>query len=166
MNGFVHKICANQFLFGIIIVEIFSRSGFLHVMVCTYVLVLEPVSTFIASISCSGFVWRDLVGICNIWSHYMHHGDPSKGLAQTLKVTNFRTVFYFFYVVLPFCHEFERIVCISMPSQSTCVRTWQKYHLNHHFTTQSKGFGINLSLFWDNVFGTLLRLPKAAEKNQ
>ncbi|CAN6553483.1 unnamed protein product [Malus baccata var. baccata] len=56
---------------------------------------------------------------------YMHHGDPSKGLAQTLK----------------------------------------KYHLNHHFTTQSKGFGINLSVFWDNVFGTLLP-PKAAEKNR
>lgn len=30
----------------------------------------------------------------------------------------------------------------------------QKYHLNHHFRIQNKGFGITSSL-WDMVFGTL-----------
>lgn len=30
----------------------------------------------------------------------------------------------------------------------------QKYHLNHHFRVQDKGYGITSS-FWDKVFGTL-----------
>ncbi|XP_004293707.1 PREDICTED: fatty acid 2-hydroxylase 1-like [Fragaria vesca subsp. vesca] len=38
----------------------------------------------------------------------------------------------------------------------------KKYHLNHHFRIQSKGFGITSSL-WDNVFGTVPS-TKAAEK--
>ncbi|KAM5587379.1 dihydroceramide fatty acyl 2-hydroxylase FAH1 [Rosa sericea] len=38
----------------------------------------------------------------------------------------------------------------------------KRYHLNHHFRNQSKGFGITSSL-WDNVFGTVPS-TKAAEK--
>ncbi|KAK8504532.1 hypothetical protein V6N13_093127 [Hibiscus sabdariffa] len=38
----------------------------------------------------------------------------------------------------------------------------KKYHLNHHFRIQNKGFGIT-SAFWDRVFGTLPQ-TKAAEK--
>uniref|UniRef100_A0A0E0RKB6 Uncharacterized protein n=1 Tax=Oryza rufipogon TaxID=4529 RepID=A0A0E0RKB6_ORYRU len=30
----------------------------------------------------------------------------------------------------------------------------EKYHLNHHFRIQNKGFGITSTL-WDHVFGTL-----------
>ncbi|CAL5357913.1 unnamed protein product [Camellia sinensis] len=34
------------------------------------------------------------------------------------------------------------------------TRHLKKYHLNHHFRIQDKGFGIT-SLIWDKVFGTL-----------
>ncbi|KRH11815.2 hypothetical protein GLYMA_15G132500v4 [Glycine max] len=41
-------------------------------------------------------------------------------------------------------------------------RNLKKYHLNHHFRIQDKGFGITSSL-WDKVFGTLP--PKMDAKN-
>ncbi|XP_024198053.1 dihydroceramide fatty acyl 2-hydroxylase FAH2 isoform X1 [Rosa chinensis] len=40
----------------------------------------------------------------------------------------------------------------------------KKYHLNHHFRIQDKGFGITSSL-WDRVFGTLPQ-TKAAKKTR
>lgn len=40
----------------------------------------------------------------------------------------------------------------------------KKYHLNHHFRIQDKGFGITSSL-WDRVFGTLPQ-TKAAKKSR
>lgn len=46
--------------------------------------------------------------------YFLHHGQPSKGLARNLK----------------------------------------RYHLNHHFKIQTKGFGVTSSL-WDIVFQTL-----------
>ncbi|RLN00889.1 hypothetical protein C2845_PM06G34830 [Panicum miliaceum] len=39
----------------------------------------------------------------------------------------------------------------------------KKYHLNHHFRIQTKGFGITSTL-WDHVFGTLPS-TKAADKS-
>jgi sterol desaturase/sphingolipid hydroxylase (fatty acid hydroxylase superfamily) len=39
----------------------------------------------------------------------------------------------------------------------------QKYHLNHHFRIQNKGFGITSTL-WDHVFGTLPS-TKTADKS-
>ncbi|KAI4371849.1 hypothetical protein MLD38_010148 [Melastoma candidum] len=36
----------------------------------------------------------------------------------------------------------------------------KKYHLNHHFRIQDKGFGITSS-FWDKVFGTLPQVKQA-----
>ncbi|KAL7102569.1 hypothetical protein ACP275_08G128100 [Erythranthe tilingii] len=38
----------------------------------------------------------------------------------------------------------------------------KRYHMNHHFRIQDKGFGIT-STFWDRVFGTLP--PKSAKKD-
>ncbi|GLT53707.1 hypothetical protein SLA2020_269600 [Shorea laevis] len=43
-------------------------------------------------------------------------------------------------------------------------RNLKKYHLNHHFRIQTKGFGITSSL-WDKVFGTLPP-SKAAGKSR
>ncbi|KAH7545554.1 dihydroceramide fatty acyl 2-hydroxylase FAH1 [Ziziphus jujuba] len=42
-------------------------------------------------------------------------------------------------------------------------RNLKRYHLNHHFRIQTKGFGITSSL-WDRVFGTLPQ-TKAASKS-
>ncbi|CAH2041042.1 unnamed protein product [Thlaspi arvense] len=39
----------------------------------------------------------------------------------------------------------------------------KKYHLNHHFRIQNKGFGITSTL-WDKVFGTLPQTKAAAKK--
>ncbi|XP_047324628.1 dihydroceramide fatty acyl 2-hydroxylase FAH1-like [Impatiens glandulifera] len=46
---------------------------------------------------------------------------------------------------------------------SEVPRSMKKYHLNHHFRIQDKGFGITSSL-WDKVFGTLPK-SKAAKKS-
>ncbi|KAL3739350.1 hypothetical protein ACJRO7_020717 [Eucalyptus globulus] len=43
-------------------------------------------------------------------------------------------------------------------------RNLKKYHLNHHFRVQDKGFGITSTL-WDRVFGTLPP-PYVAEKKR
>ncbi|KAJ0451309.1 hypothetical protein HanHA300_Chr15g0566071 [Helianthus annuus] len=43
-------------------------------------------------------------------------------------------------------------------------KSLKKYHLNHHFRIQTKGFGITSSL-WDNVFGTLPQ-TKSHEKER
>lgn len=40
----------------------------------------------------------------------------------------------------------------------------KKYHLNHHFRIQDKGYGITSSL-WDKVFGTLPGIKAAAKKS-
>ncbi|KAG0496253.1 hypothetical protein HPP92_000807 [Vanilla planifolia] len=40
----------------------------------------------------------------------------------------------------------------------------KRYHLNHHFRVQSKGFGITSSL-WDVVFGTLPPAPKTQKSS-
>lgn len=47
---------------------------------------------------------------------------------------------------------------------SEVPKNLKKYHLNHHFRIQNKGFGITSSL-WDRVFGTLPQ-TKAAEKSK
>ncbi|GFS43082.1 fatty acid hydroxylase 1 [Actinidia rufa] len=47
---------------------------------------------------------------------------------------------------------------------SEVPRNLKKYHLNHHFRIQNKGFGITSSL-WDKVFGTLPQ-SKAGSKNK
>ncbi|XP_028074702.1 uncharacterized protein LOC114277079 [Camellia sinensis] len=44
------------------------------------------------------------------------------------------------------------------------TRHLKKYHLNHHFRIQDKGFGITSSI-WDKVFGTLPQ-SKAAGKGR
>ncbi|KAL2484180.1 Fatty acid 2-hydroxylase 1 [Forsythia ovata] len=47
---------------------------------------------------------------------------------------------------------------------SDIPKSLKKYHLNHHFRIQNKGFGITSSL-WDKVFGTLPS-TKSAEKSR
>ncbi|XP_021818174.1 dihydroceramide fatty acyl 2-hydroxylase FAH1 [Prunus avium] len=47
---------------------------------------------------------------------------------------------------------------------SDVPRNLKKYHLNHHFRIQDKGFGITSSI-WDRVFGTLPQ-SKAAKKDR
>ncbi|KAF3616501.1 Fatty acid 2-hydroxylase 2 [Capsicum annuum] len=42
-------------------------------------------------------------------------------------------------------------------------KSLKKYHLNHHFRIQDKGFGIT-SAFWDKVFGTLPRSKSAKNR--
>jgi dihydroceramide fatty acyl 2-hydroxylase len=51
----------------------------------------------------------------------------------------------------------------GQPSKDS-LRHLKKYHLNHHFRIQNKGFGITSSV-WDRVFGTLPK-TKAAEKSR
>lgn len=46
---------------------------------------------------------------------------------------------------------------------TTVPKNLKKYHLNHHFRAQTKGFGITSSL-WDHVFGTCPQ-PKAVQKS-
>ncbi|XP_051126038.1 dihydroceramide fatty acyl 2-hydroxylase FAH1-like [Andrographis paniculata] len=46
---------------------------------------------------------------------------------------------------------------------SQIPKNLKKYHLNHHFRVQDKGFGITSSL-WDRVFGTLP--PKMGKKSR
>uniref|UniRef100_A0A2P2N0E9 Fatty acid hydroxylase domain-containing protein n=1 Tax=Rhizophora mucronata TaxID=61149 RepID=A0A2P2N0E9_RHIMU len=41
----------------------------------------------------------------------------------------------------------------------------KKYHLNHHFRVQDRGFGITSSL-WDRVFGTLPPPSKVDNKSR
>ncbi|CAH1448714.1 unnamed protein product [Lactuca virosa] len=48
--------------------------------------------------------------------------------------------------------------------KSQVPRSLKKYHLNHHFRIQNKGYGITSSL-WDKVFGTLPQ-TKSAEKER
>ncbi|KAG5562328.1 hypothetical protein RHGRI_005155 [Rhododendron griersonianum] len=47
---------------------------------------------------------------------------------------------------------------------SEVPRNLKKYHLNHHFRIQNRGFGITSS-FWDKVFGTLPQSKAAAKKS-
>ncbi|GAB4830117.1 cytochrome P450 [Ancistrocladus abbreviatus] len=51
----------------------------------------------------------------------------------------------------------------GQPSKGVTQRL-KKYHLQHHFRVQTKGFGITSS-FWDHVFGTFPQL-KVAEKSR
>ncbi|KAI5674809.1 hypothetical protein M9H77_15173 [Catharanthus roseus] len=44
------------------------------------------------------------------------------------------------------------------------LKNLKKYHLNHHFRAQNRGFGVT-SLLWDKVFGTLPPLKSAAGKS-
>ncbi|KAL5210093.1 hypothetical protein ABZP36_005716 [Zizania latifolia] len=44
------------------------------------------------------------------------------------------------------------------------AKNLKRYHLNHHFRIQNKGFGITSSL-WDAVFGTLPPPSKTTGKN-
>lgn len=47
---------------------------------------------------------------------------------------------------------------------SQVPRNLKKYHLNHHFRIQNRGFGITSSL-WDKVFGTLPETKTAAKRS-
>uniref|UniRef100_A0A7N0ZR36 Fatty acid hydroxylase domain-containing protein n=1 Tax=Kalanchoe fedtschenkoi TaxID=63787 RepID=A0A7N0ZR36_KALFE len=51
----------------------------------------------------------------------------------------------------------------GQPSREV-TKNLKKYHLNHHFRIQNKGFGITSSL-WDRVFGTFPQ-TKSAAKNR
>ncbi|KAB2093344.1 hypothetical protein ES319_A02G090800v1 [Gossypium barbadense] len=51
---------------------------------------------------------------------------------------------------------------LVFPPAAAAILCIPKYHLNHHFRIQNKGFGIT-SAFWDRVFGTLPQ-TKAADK--
>ncbi|XP_060203118.1 dihydroceramide fatty acyl 2-hydroxylase FAH1-like [Lycium barbarum] len=46
---------------------------------------------------------------------------------------------------------------------SEVPKNLKKYHLNHHFRIQNKGFGITSS-FWDKVFGTLPQSKSAKSR--
>uniref|UniRef100_A0A7N0T403 Fatty acid hydroxylase domain-containing protein n=1 Tax=Kalanchoe fedtschenkoi TaxID=63787 RepID=A0A7N0T403_KALFE len=49
----------------------------------------------------------------------------------------------------------------EQPSREV-TKNLKKYHLNHHFRIQNKGFSITSSL-WDKVFGTLPQTRSAAK---
>ncbi|XP_039016537.1 dihydroceramide fatty acyl 2-hydroxylase FAH1-like isoform X5 [Hibiscus syriacus] len=63
------------------------------------------------------------------------------------------------YVIYDITHYY---VHYGQPTKQS-MKSIKKYHLNHHFRIQNKGFGITTTL-WDKVFGTLPK-TKAAEKS-
>lgn len=76
--------------------------------------------------------------------YYLHHGQPSSDPAKYLKVLSSLSL-------LKLIQPHSSVSC-STHTALCCVP--QKYHLNHHFRIQTKGFGITSTL-WDHVFGTL-----------
>ncbi|KAK8681464.1 hypothetical protein V6N13_053867 [Hibiscus sabdariffa] len=55
---------------------------------------------------------------------------------------------------------------LVFPPAAAAILCILKYHLNHHFRIQNKGYGITSS-FWDRVFGTLpqTKAVEAASKH-
>ncbi|KAK8953291.1 Fatty acid 2-hydroxylase 2 [Platanthera guangdongensis] len=76
--------------------------------------------------------------------YYLHHGFPSKEPARHLKVRRNMSK-------LESLHGFVRGLNEHLMPH---FASFQRYHLNHHFRIQNKGFGITSSL-WDFVLGTL-----------
>jgi hypothetical protein len=104
-------------------------------------IVLEPNQALFDPIYNSWFVRRWPVGLCDLWLHTLLFASwPTFiGSCKTPQGS---------YFILKF-----------LPMASLCTLTHlsvvpQKYHLNHHFRIQNKGFGIT-STSWDHVFGTL-----------
>lgn len=86
--------------------------------------------------------------------YYLHHGQPKTEVPQNLKVKILQLWFtialwWLLWYLLP-----NKIIFFSFFPQ--------KYHLNHHFRIQDKGFGITSSL-WDKIFGTLPPSKMAAK---
>jgi dihydroceramide fatty acyl 2-hydroxylase len=82
--------------------------------------------------------------------YYLHHAHPSFDPAKHLKVLiSFQSLSKHSYLFLYLQHVHSDV--------------HQKYHLNHHFRIQNKGFGITSTL-WDHVFGTLPS-TKTADKS-
>jgi dihydroceramide fatty acyl 2-hydroxylase len=77
--------------------------------------------------------------------YYLHHGQPSSDPGKHLKV------------LIPFRSMLtkpQRLIDHMLTIFLFLLPVHQKYHLNHHFRIQNKGFGITSTL-WDHVFGTL-----------
>lgn len=94
----------------------------------------------------------------DVTHYYLHHGQPSKDSIKHLKVRAADILALLFFRSSPIRNYSAYITCCLLHFFS------QKYHLNHHFRIQNKGFGITSSI-WDRVFGTLPQ-TKAAEKSR
>ncbi|XP_070677752.1 dihydroceramide fatty acyl 2-hydroxylase FAH1-like [Malus domestica] len=69
------------------------------------------------------------------------------------------------YAIHGYHHKYPKdAMRLVMPPPAAAALSVPRYHLNHHFRIQSKGFGVTSSL-WDYVFGTVPS-TKAAEKKQ
>jgi len=94
----------------------------------------------------------------DVTHYYLHHAQPTRPVTKNLKVKQCQVskpgTFFSFVSGL---HKESLFVMFFL-------MILQKYHLNHHFRIQDKGFGITSSL-WDIVFGTL-PTTKAPRKEQ
>ncbi|KAE9452439.1 hypothetical protein C3L33_15658, partial [Rhododendron williamsianum] len=80
----------------------------------------------------------------DVTHYYLHHAQPTSEVPRNLKL-------------------FEPASLVgTFPLMNLLVVFLQKYHLNHHFRIQNRGFGITSS-FWDKVFGTLPQSKAAAK---
>ena len=119
----------------------------------TVSLVLEPDQAIFNSVHHSWLVWRWPVGLCDLWLHTLLLASWS-AIIRSCKISQGS---YF----LLNSEAYPTIPSHGILTQLSAVP--QKYHLNHHFRIQTKGFGITSTL-WDHVFGTLPS-TKAADKS-
>lgn len=86
----------------------------------------------------------------DVTHYYVHHGQPKSQVPRSLKVKYNKR------------HDTSLFMKLLYAMIMFLLYFMQKYHLNHHFRIQNKGYGITSSL-WDKVFGTLPQ-TKSAEK--
>jgi hypothetical protein len=126
---------------------------FLMVFFCSVHPVLESSQALYHYVYHSWCVWRWPVGLCDLWLHTLLPAScPS--LIRSSKTSEGA---YFILKLIKTLHIF---LCAYIHVHSALH---QKYHLNHHFRIQNKGFGITSTL-WDHVFGTLPS-TKTADKS-
>lgn len=90
-------------------------------------------------------VWRWPAGLRDLWLHTLLPASwPAIIRSCKISQGSFFILISEAYPTSHLCHVTLRLP-FAVP---------QKYHLNHHFRIQTKGFGITSTL-WDHVFGTL-----------
>lgn len=94
----------------------------------------------------------------DVTHYYLHHGQPSREVPRNLKVKT--TLSYF--ILKELADMRGNRVEIEVHVYLLLFLVLQKYHLNHHFRIQNKGFGITSSM-WDRVFGTLPQSKSAVK---
>ena len=112
--------------------------------------VLEPCCVLCNSIYHSCIVCGWSTGICDVWLHSLlpapwttiqRPSETSQGEGIIDNTT---------YILDPSSCSIEKPIGFD----SSQLPFMQRYHLNHHFRIQDKGFGITSTL-WDTVFGSL-----------